>query len=194
MIDKTISLTSSGIVSVPGYEQLLRLGYTKNKGIYRLSVAASGEWDGLTIRAFWHVPGGTDPPASLVSGGMVDVPALVTALPGNGCITFEGSDGTRTITSADLPYRVSSNAGTDDGTMPEPGTPAWEAFLNEHGSLSNAEKQVLLTLLASLAEGNDSAMNAYEALKSLWNKADSDETAILGCALLGKARLEGRSV
>lgn len=194
MIDKTISLASSGVVSVPGYEQLLRLGYTKNKGIYRLAIAASGEWDGMTIRVFWHVPGGTDPPASLVSGGMVDVPALVTALPGNGCITFEGSDGTHTMTSADLPYRVSGNAGTDDGTMPEPETPAWEAFLNEHGGLSNVEKQVLLTLLASLAEGNAAAMNAYEALKSLWNKADSDETAVLGCALLGKAHLEGRSV
>ena len=193
MIDKIVFLASTGAVSIPGYEQMLKLGYTRNKGIYRLLISVSGEWEGLTIRAAWHVPGGTDPPASLVQEGVVDVPALVTALPGNGCITFEGTDGTRTITSGDLAYCVIANAGTEDGTMPEPGTPAWEAFLRDHGGLTNTEKQVLLTLLAALAEENTSAMHAYEALKNLWSEAASDETAILGCSLLGKARLEGRS-
>ena len=39
---------------------------------------------------------------------MVEVPAFVTAVPGEGRITFEGSDGTRTITSADMRYRVAA--------------------------------------------------------------------------------------
>ena len=58
--------------------------------------------------------------------GYVDVPASVTAQPGSGCITFEGSDGAKVMTSADLRYRVSANSGTEDGTLPPPGTPAWQ--------------------------------------------------------------------
>lgn len=129
MIQQSVSLASNGVVKVPGYEHLVRFGYTKNRGVYRLTVTATGEWEGLTIRAFWHLPGGTAPESSLVVDGYVDVPASVTAQPGDGCITFEGSDGTKTVTSADLHYRVNANSGTEDGTMPEPGTPAWEEFL-----------------------------------------------------------------
>ena len=105
MIELNVSLASNGTVKLAGYEQMLRFGYTKNRGVYRLAVAASGEWEGLAIRCFWHVPDGKDPPSSLVVDGYVDVPASVTAQPGNGCITFEGSDGTKTVTSADLRYR-----------------------------------------------------------------------------------------
>lgn len=111
MIEQSVSLASNGVVKVPGYEQLVRFGYTKNRGVYRLHVDATGEWYGLTIQAFWHVPDGKDPASSLVVDGYVAVPASVTALAGNGCITFEGSDGTKTVTSADLRYRVSANSG-----------------------------------------------------------------------------------
>lgn len=129
MIELSVSLASNGVVKVPGYEQLVRFGYTKNRGVYRLAVTATGEWEGLTIRAFWHLPGGGAPASSLVVDGSVDVPASVTAQPGNGCVTFEGSDGTKTVTSADLRYRVSANSGTEDGTEPEPGTPAWQQLV-----------------------------------------------------------------
>ena len=53
----------------------------------------------------------------------------MTAQPGSGCVTFEGSDGTKTVTSADLRYRVAANSGTEDGTEPEPGTPAWQELV-----------------------------------------------------------------
>ena len=132
MLEQRVSLASNGVVKVPGYEQLLHFGYTKNRGVYRIAVTATGEWDGLAIRAFWHVPDGFDPASSLVADGYVDVPASVTAQSGNGCITFEGSDGTKTVTSADLRYRVSANSGTEDGTMPEPGTPAWQEFIDKY--------------------------------------------------------------
>ncbi len=115
MIEFPITLTSGGSVCLPGHAFALALGYTKNRGVYRLAVTATGEWEGLIIRAFWHLPGGSDPASSLVVDGLVDVPASVTVQPGNGCITFEGSDGTRTVTSADLRYRVSANSGTEDG-------------------------------------------------------------------------------
>lgn len=141
MIELSVSLASNGVVKVPGYEQLVRFGYTKNRGVYRLAVTVTGEWEGLTIRAFWHVPDGKDPASSLVVDGSVDIPASVTAQPGNGCITFEGSDGTRTVTSADLRYRVAANSGTDDGSLPEPGTPAWQELVGAvHTDAAAAEQ------------------------------------------------------
>ena len=141
MIELSVSLASNGVVKVPGYEQLVRFGYTKNRGVYRLHVDATGEWDGLTIRVFWHVPDGKDPASSLVVDGYVAVPASVTAQPGNGCITFEGSDGTKTVTSADLSYRVSANSGTEDGTTPEPGTPAWQQLVDAVHTDATAAEQ-----------------------------------------------------
>lgn len=141
MIELSVSLASNGVVKVPGYEQLVRFGYTKNRGVYRLHVDATGEWAGLAIRCFWHVPDGKDPASSLVVDGYVAVPASVTAQPGNGCITFEGSDGTKTVTSADLRYRVSVNSGTEDGTEPEPGTPAWQQLMDAvHTDAATAEQ------------------------------------------------------
>ena len=141
MIELPVTLTSTG--GAVSFASPVPLGYTKNKGVYRLLVTAEGEWEGLTIRCFWHLPGGADPASSLVQDGAVDVPASVTAHPGNGCITFEGSDGLKTVTSADLRYRVGSNSGTEDGTMPEPGTPAWEQLVSEtSAALEAVQKQI----------------------------------------------------
>ena len=141
MIEQSVSLASNGVVKVPGYEQLVRFGYTKNRGVYRLHVDATGEWAGLAIRCFWHVPDGKDPASSLVVDDYVDVPASVTAQPGNGYITFEGSNGTKTVTSADLRYRVSANSGTEDGTEPEPGTPAWQQLVDAVHTDATAAEQ-----------------------------------------------------
>ena len=141
MIEQSVSLASNGVVKVPGYEQMVRFGYTKNRGVYRLTVTATGEWEGLAIRCFWHVPDGKDPASSLVVDGYVDVPASVTAQPGSGCVTFEGSDGTKTVTSADLRYRVSANSGTEDGAEPEPGTPAWQQLVDAVHTDATAAEQ-----------------------------------------------------
>ena len=164
MIEHGISLASNGVVKVPGYEQMLRFGYTKNRGVYRLAVTASGEWEGLAIRCFWHVPDGKDPPSSLVVGGYVDVPASVTAQPGNGCITFEGSDGAKTVTSADLRYRVAANSGTEDGTEPEPGTPAWQAFVDAVKESAVSAEQSKTEALDAAERAGTSAQKAEQAL------------------------------
>jgi len=160
MIEQSVSLASNGVVKVPGYEQLVRFGYTKNRGVYRLHVDATGEWDGLTIRVFWHVPDGKDPASSLVVDGYVAVPASVTAQPGNGCITFEGSDGTKTVTSADLRYRVSANSGTEDGTTPEPGTPAWQQLVDAVHTDAAAAEQAKTDAQTAASEAAASAGNA----------------------------------
>ena len=163
MIELSVSLASNGVVKVPDYEQLVRFGYTKNRGVYRLAVTASGEWEGLTIRAFWHVPDGKDPASSLVVDGYVDVPASVTAQPGNGCVTFEGSDGTKTVTSADLRYRVAANSGTDDGSMPEPGTPAWQQLVDAVHTDATAAEQAKTDAQTAASEAATSAGNADQS-------------------------------
>lgn len=144
------------------------LGYTKNKGVYRLLVTAEGEWEDLTIRCFWHLPGGTDPASSLVQDGFVDVPASVTAQPGTGCITFEGSDGEKTVTSADLRYRVGSNSGTEDGTMPEPGAPAWEQLVGEVEKNTAAALEAVQKQIGDL---NNLTTKAKENLVAAINEA-----------------------
>nr|DAX42708.1 MAG TPA: collagen I alpha 1 [Caudoviricetes sp.] len=163
MIEQSVSLASNGVVKVPGYEQLVRFGYTKNRGVYRLAVTATGEWEGLTIRAFWHVPDGKDPASSLVVGGYVAVPASVTAQPGSGCVTFEGSDGTKTVTSADLRYRVSSNSGTEDGTEPEPGTPAWQELVDAVHTDATAAEQAKTDAQTAAEQAATSAGNASQS-------------------------------
>ena len=164
MIEQSVSLASNGVVKVPGYEQLVRFGYTKNRGLYRLVVTASGEWEGLTVRCFWHVPDGKDPASSLVVDGSVDVPASVTAQPGNGCITFEGTDGTKTVTSADLRYRVSANSGTEDGTTPEPGTPAWQQLVDAVHTDATAAEQAKTDAREAAKQADKSAKKAGQAL------------------------------
>ena len=163
MIEFPITLTSGGSVCLPGHASALALGYAKNKSVYRLAVTATGEWAGLTIRAFWHVPGGSDPASTLVVDGYVAVPASVTAQPGNGCITFEGSDGTRTVTSADLRYRVSANSGTEDGTMPEPGTPAWQELVGAVHTDATAAEQAKTDAQTAASEAATSATNAGQS-------------------------------
>ena len=184
MIEQSVSLASNGVVKVPGYEQLVRFGYTKNRGVYRLAVTTSGEWEGLTIRAFWHVPDGKDPASSLVVDGYVAVPASVTAQPGSGCVTFEGSDGTKTVTSADLRYRVSANSGTEDGTEPEPGTPAWQQLVDAvHTDAITAEQaktdaqtaaqQAGASTKAAKTAANEAATSAGSASQSAQEAAGS---------------------
>lgn len=164
MIEFPITLTSGGSVCLPGRAYALALGYTKNRGVYRLAVTASGEWEGLAIRCFWHVPDGKDPASSLVADGTVDVPASVTAQPGSGCITFEGSDGAKVMTSADLRYRVSANSGTEDGTEPEPGTPAWQQLVDAVHADATAAEQAKTDAQTAAQQSEASAKKAGKAL------------------------------
>lgn len=166
MIEQSVSLASNGVIKVPGYEQMVRFGYTKNRGVYRLAVTASGEWEGLTIRAFWHVPDGKDPASSLVVDGYVAVPASVTAQPGNGCVTFEGSDGTKTVTSSDLQYRVSTNSGTEDGSMPEPGTPAWQELVDAVHKDATAAEQAKTDAQTAAQQAGAAAQKAAASEKA----------------------------
>lgn len=175
MIELPVTLTSTG--GAVSFASPVTLGYTKNKGVYRLLVTAEGEWAGLTIRCFWHLPGGTDPASSLVQDSAVDVPASVTAQPGTGCITFEGSDGSKTVTSADLRYRVGSNSGTEDGTMPEPGTPAWEQLVSETKANADAAERAKNDAQAAAKGVETAAAKADESASAAAKSAQKAEAA-----------------
>lgn len=193
MNEMTIRLERNGAAMVPGGQLLL--GYAGNRGNYRLRIEQRGEWKGLTVCAHWHTPGASA--ATLVESGFLTVPAAVTAVPGAGCITFEGTDGSRTVTSADVRCKVCANSGTAEGAMPVPATPAWEALvglLGTGGGITTAEKQALLKVLRTLAAGNDTAMDAYDRLAALWGTTQPEKpdqptdaaSAVLGQAILGK--------
>jgi len=175
MIELPITLTSGGSVCLPGRAYALALGYTKNRGVYRLAVTATGEWEGLAIRCFWHIPDGKDPESSLVEDGYVAVPASVTAQPGSGCVTFEGSDGAKVMTSADLRYRVSANSGTEDGTEPEPGTPAWQQLVDAVHTDATAAEQSKTDAQTAAQQSEASAQKAGRALA---DTADAQEDAL----------------
>lgn len=177
MIEQQITLCSNGRAVLSGYSGGLLLGYAHNTGVYRLRVVCSGEWNGTTVAAFWHLPGPAEPLTTLVADGTVEVPALVTAQGGSGTVTFEGSDGTRTVTSASVPYRVLSNSGTTDPTLPEPGTPAWQQFLqqvkrelrNAASGLSDEERGLILALFRHAVYDNGEMLPHYNALAALWS-------------------------
>lgn len=177
MIEQQITLCSNGRAVLSGYSGGLLLGYAHNTDVYRLRVVCSGEWDGTTVVAFWHLPGPAEPLTTLVADGAVEVPALVTAQGGSGTVTFEGSDGTRTVTSASVPYRVLSNSGTTDPTLPEPGTPAWQQFLqqvkrelrNAAAGLSDEERGLILALFRHAVYDNGEMLPHYNALAALWS-------------------------
>lgn len=193
MIELSVSLASNGVVKVPGYEQLVRFGYTKNRGVYRLAVTASGEWEGLAIRCFWHVPDGKDPASTLVVDGSVDVPASVTAQPGNGCITFEGSDGTKTVTSADLRYRVSANSGTEDGTTPEPDTPAWQQLVDAVHTDATAAEQAKIDAQTAASEAATSAGSADQSAQKAAGSLQELKDGIANGDFKGEPGNDGKS-
>ena len=192
MNEMTIRLDRNGAAAMPGGQLLL--GYAGNRGNYRLRIEQRGEWKGLTVCAHWHTPGASA--ATLVENGVLTVPAAVTAVSGTGCITFEGTDGSRTVTSADVRCKVCANSGTAEGAMPAPATPAWEALVGllGTGGITTAEKQALLEVLRTLAAGNDTAMDAYDRLAALWGTTQPEKpdqptdaaSAVLGQAVLGK--------
>ena len=171
MLLRTITLSNSGNVCLDGGGYILALGYECNRGIYQLQLRPTGEWDGLTIRACWHLPDGTST-TTLAVDGCVDVPAAVTALPGTGCITFEGAAEGKTITSSDLRYLVGDNSGVEDGSLPEPNTPAWEQLV---GTVAESTAQA-----EAAADRADKAAAAAEgaltAVKETASKALTDIT------------------
>lgn len=162
MIDVELLLSDNGGVRIypTEWHNTIYFGYQKNANIYRLHIVRSKVWQNLTVRAFFHTANKQDPPAQLFVGDYVNVPALITATTVGGVITIEGTDGMKALTTADIPYIVSENSGVEDGTTPEPASPAWVQLVAEINAEAEAAK-------AAAKIANESAIKAQSALNDL---------------------------
>ena len=177
MIECNISLASTGSARTSGCDNQLRLGYSKNRGIYRLNITQTGEWEGMTIRALWHTERGMLF-SSLVEEGKIEVPAIVTSMPGCGRLVFEGSDGTRTLTSADIKYSVAMNSGTM-GDIPEPPVPAWQQLVALVEQAKDEAWQAGEDARQSAAKANEAYENTIGAKDSAVTEIRKAETDAL---------------
>ena len=162
MVDVELLLSDNGGVRIypTEWHNTIYFGYQKNANIYRLHIVRSKVWQNLTVRAFFHTANKQDPPAQLFVGDYVNVPALITATTVGGVITIEGTDGIKALTTADIPYVVSENSGVEDGTTPEPASPAWVQLVAEINAEAEAAK-------AAAKIANESAIKAQSALNDL---------------------------
>ncbi len=162
MVDVELLLSDNGGVRIypTEWHNTIYFGYQKNANIYRLHIVRSKVWQNLTVRAFFHTANKQDPPAQLFVGDYVNVPALITATTVGGVITIEGTDGMKALTTADIPYVVSENSGVEDGTTPEPASPAWVQLVEEINAEAEAAK-------AAAKIANESAIKAQSALNDL---------------------------
>lgn len=177
MIECNISLASTGSARTSGCDNQLRLGYSRNRGIYRLNITQTGEWEGMTIRALWHTERGMLF-SSLVEDGKIEVPAIVTSTPGCGRLVFEGSDGTRTLTSADIKYSVAMNSGTM-GDIPEPPVPAWQQLVALVEQAKDEAWQAGEDARQSAAKANEAYENTIGAKDSAVTEIRKAETDAL---------------
>ena len=162
MIDVELLLSDNGGVRIypTEWHNTIYFGYEKNANIYRLHIVRSAVWKNLTVRAFFHTANNQDPPAQLFVHDYVNVPALITATTAGGVITIEGTDGRCALTTADIPYVVSKNSGIEDGSTPEPASPAWVQLVAEINAEAEAAK-------AAAKIANESAIKAQSALNDL---------------------------
>lgn len=162
MVDVELLLSDNGGVRIypTEWHNTIYFGYQKNANIYRLHIVRSKVWQNLTVRAFFHTADKQDPPAQLFVNDYVNVPALITAKTVGGVITIEGTDGAHALTTADIAYVVSENSGIEDGSTPEPASPAWVQLVNEINAEAEAAK-------AAAKIANDSAIKAQTALNDL---------------------------
>nr|DAI09598.1 MAG TPA: hypothetical protein [Caudoviricetes sp.] len=162
MVDVELLLSDNGGIRIypTEWHNTIYFGYQKNANIYRLHIVRSKVWQNLTVRAFFHTANKQDPPAQLFVGDYVNVPALITATTVGGVITIEGTDGIKALTTADIPYVVSENSGVEDGTTPEPASPAWVQLVEEINEEAEAAK-------AAAKIANESAIKAQSALNDL---------------------------
>lgn len=79
-------------------------------------------------------------------------------------LPLKGSDGAKVMTSADLRYRVSANSGTEDGTEPEPGTPAWQQLVDAVHADATATEQAKTDAQTAAQQAGASAKKAGKAL------------------------------
>lgn len=172
MQEFTVQLFDDGSAQIggTGANLELRFGYSKNAHMYSVKFIRSEEWEDLYIRVHFHPEADIyDVEPVLAQNNIVNIPAMITSMPGEGKLTIEGTDGYKTITSADIPYRVSENSGIDEGTDPEPGESSFQQFVDavkkDAESATQAAKDAG-DILKETKEAGASALTDIETAKS----------------------------
>ena len=107
MTELNLILSKNGQAQLADGSSTLNMGYEGNKSVYALRISPRDEWANLTISAYWHTPNKEiTPPATLFANNVANVPAIVTAISGEGKVTFQGIRDGVIVTSADVPYTV----------------------------------------------------------------------------------------
>ena len=183
MQEFTVQLFDDGSaqISGTGANLELRFGYSKNAHMYSVKFIRSEEWEDLYIRVHFHPEADIyDVEPVLAQNNIVDIPAMVTSMSGEGKLTIEGTDGYKTITSADIPYRVSENSGIDSDTDPEPGESSFQQFVDavkkdaesatqaakDAGDILKETKKAGASALTDIETAKDNAISEIEKIES----------------------------
>ena len=130
MTELNLILSKNGQAQLADGSSTLNMGYEGNKSVYALRISPRDEWANLTISAYWHTPNKEiTPPATLFANNVANVPAIVTAISGEGKVTFQGIRDGVIVTSADVPYTVGENSGTEMADLPDEGSTTWEQLI-----------------------------------------------------------------
>lgn len=130
MTELNLILSKNGQAQLADGSSTLNMGYEGNKSVYALRISPRDEWANLTISAYWHTPNKEiTPPATLFANNVANVPAIVTAISGEGKVTFQGIRDGVIVTSADVPYTVGENSGTEMADLPDAGSTTWEQLI-----------------------------------------------------------------
>lgn len=139
------------------------MGYEGNKSVYALRISPRDEWANLTISAYWHTPNKEiTPPATLFANNVANVPAIVTAISGEGKVTFQGIRDGVIVTSADVPYTVGENSGTETADLPDAGSTTWEQLIAATQASADAARKAQ-TATEKAATGLEAVLTASAA-------------------------------
>lgn len=187
MQEFTVQLFDDGSaqISGTGANLELRFGYSKNAHMYSVKFIRSKEWEDLYIRVHFHPEADIyDVEPVLAQNNIVNIPAMVTSMPGEGKLTIEGTDGYKIITSADIPYRVSENSGIDSESDPEPGESSFQQFVDEVKKDAEEAKQAAKDAESALTETKEASASALTDIEKAKGNAISEiekiETEVKG--------------
>lgn len=107
MTELNLILSKNGQAQLADGSSTLNMGYEGNKSVYALRISPRDEWANLTISAYWHTPNKEiTPPATLFANNVANVPAIVTAISGEGKVTFQGISLLLAATAARFPRTI----------------------------------------------------------------------------------------
>ena len=162
MIELNLILSKNGEAQLADGSNTLNMGYQGNQNVYAIHVSPRDEWANMTICAYWHTPNrDVTPPATLFSNNVANVPAIVTAISGEGKVVFQGVRNGVVVASANVPYTVGENAGTEMTDLPASGSTTWQqlvaatqASADKASQAQQATEKAVTSLSAVLSTGS----------------------------------------